>query len=172
VKAIVNNCLSVIVVACISTVLGKSEVASSTRKTIVASPFSFSDDQADNRERDIPNVSVKITTSGRPVFVAIVPQSRPLSSDWEPYSISSIGGSKARPFSNWLITILRDSDFAVVASPGNLTMSSNDPGTLELPFSINAIDTPPPGTHTYTVRVSVNLGKVEIKGARLVAYEM
>ena len=53
-----------------------------------------------------------------------------------------------------------------------MAMSHNDPATMEFPLSINCIDSPDAGQHVYTIRVQVAQGDVEIRGARLVAYEL
>lgn len=162
--------MSALFLVCFGFSWGQTEVGTSTHKTVATASFSFSDNEA--AQKYVPNASVTISTSGRPVFVAIVPQVPNSAPDWQPYSISLIGESKAHPFSSYAITILRDSKFAVVTGPGYIDLSDNDPGTLELPYSINAIDSPKPGPHVYAVRVSGTQGKIEIKGARLVAYEM
>jgi hypothetical protein len=125
-----------------------------------------------NRPVDVPNVSLTISTTGRPVFVALVPESSNKNPNSEPYSIVTEGTTKAHPFANWTITIIRDSTFAVVATGDSMAMSHNDPATMELPLSINCIDSPEPGQHVYTVRVQVVQGDFAIKGARLVAYEL
>jgi hypothetical protein len=59
-----------------------------------------------------------------------------------------------------------------VATGNSIAMSHNDPATMELPLSINCIDSPEAGQHVYTIRVQVVQGEVAIKGARLIAYEL
>jgi hypothetical protein len=133
--------------------------------------FSFSADHMEIN-KTIPNVSLSITTSGRPVFVAIVPQTPGRGPDFQPYAISLGGISQKQPFSNWTITIIRDSTFAVTSGISNSMISHSDPSSVELPLSINAFDSPEAGNHVYTIRVSGAQGEIEIKGAQLVAYEL
>jgi hypothetical protein len=144
-----------------------------SRRALLSVPVTLSGNESNLKKLvDVPNASVRISTTGRPVFVALIPEGSNKSPSFEPYSISASGLTKARPASNWTIAIIRDSNVDVVAITDSISMSHNDPGAIELPLSINCIDSPPAGQHVYTIRVQVVWGQVEIKGARLVAYEL
>ena len=141
----------------------QSRDARAQRRHVVSSvAVKFSGNENNlNRPVDVPNVSLSISTTGRPVFIALVPESSNKSPNFEPYSIITAGTTRAHPFANWTITIIRDSSFAVVATGDFMAMSHNDPATMELPLSINCIDSPDAGQHVYTIRVQVAQGDVE-----------
>lgn len=118
---------------------------------------------------DVTNLSVTITTSGRPVMVF-------LQSDAS-VSRASLGGSltSAETFINVGFQILRDAVLIakVVLKGENFTSSSGN--ELEVPPSALAVlDTPIAGTYVYKVqaeRVGSN-NRVEVNRCVLVAYEL
>jgi hypothetical protein len=119
----------------------------------------------------VPTASLSITTTGHPVFIALVPDNAKGKQPPVPYTTVSAGISKAHPFSNWTITILRDSNFAVVAATSGAASSHNEPATMEIPISLDSLDSPAAGQHVYTIRVQATQGAFAMKGARLIAYE-
>ena len=133
-------------------------------------PFSF-DSQvtpvAKNMLEELKDVSITIATSGRPVLVAILPENTS-KVNADPFAIVLT----AKNTSTWTITILREDDFQVASFRENSTRFKAPDVYLEMPFSLNAIDTPSPGSHTYTVRMQGGDGRCQIKGARLVVYEL
>ncbi|MGB7602728.1 MAG: hypothetical protein WBM24_20665 [Candidatus Sulfotelmatobacter sp.] len=116
---------------------------------------------------------MKIITSGKPVFVGIIPETQSSGKLPEPYTIGLSGPSK---YSYWQVMLVRDSNFelATITTTYMLKPSirSNSALSMEIPFSINTIDIPEQGSHTYTIRLLGVNGKLEIKGARLVAYQL
>jgi hypothetical protein len=146
------------------------------RKSVAAAPLSFCDSRPIDRSATqlIPNVSIDIFTSGKPVFVAIVPEVPGPSQNAQPYSISFNGNSRVDPGSRWGITIIRDSNYAVGEWNNGCDLSADNhlgPCNVEVPVSMSALDSPQPGRHIYTVRIT-GYGKITIQGARLVVYEM
>jgi hypothetical protein len=133
--------------------------------------FSFDSDATPvnaNNVEDLKNVSVQVVTAGRPVLVAILPENTNKGSP-EPFAIILSG-----PAANfWTITIIRDEKVRV-ASFAQWGIVVNALFYLEIPFSLNAIDVPDSGSHTYTIRMQRQgmTGKCEITGARLLAYEL
>jgi hypothetical protein len=173
-KKVITAYISTLSVICFVIASGKSQTEHSAHKTVAASSFTFSGNGVS--QATIPNVSVSLSTSGRPIFLGIVPQVPDSSPDWQPYSINLIGDSNFG-MAGGTIAIVRDSSVVVASFSNGLTAYTRysrpaSLGSLELPPSMDAIDSAPPGTHVYTVEVSGLQGRCEIRGARLVAYEM
>jgi hypothetical protein len=120
---------------------------------------------AKNTLNELKDVSVTIATSGRPVLVGIFPDNNPQNTK-EPFAIVLTSSN----LSNWTITILREDGYQV-ASFSMQGVKAPDL-YLEIPFSLNGIDAPAPGLHTYTIRMQSPIGRCQVKGARLVAYEL
>jgi|HubBroStandDraft_1064217.scaffolds.fasta_scaffold69087_2 hypothetical protein len=124
---------------------------------------------AKNMLEELKDVSITIATSGRPVLVAILPENTS-NVNADPFAIVLT----AKNISSWMITILREDGFQVASFFQQSSRFKAPDVYLEIPFSLNAIDTPGPGSHTYTVRMQSQSveGRCQIKGARLVAYEL
>ena len=114
---------------------------------------------------DVTNLSVTLTTTGRPVILAII-------SDGSG-SNCSIGGSAGggnSERSRVNIAFLRDASqiakYDIFFDADGLTDS-------KVPGGIFHIDTPSSGTYTYKVQASVvNANSVEVLNAKLIAYEL
>jgi hypothetical protein len=74
-------------------------------------------------------------------------------------------------FGDWKLMLIRDSNIEVATFSYNLSMMRLSPLSMELPLSVNTFDFPEAGSHVYSVRARLVTGSVQIKGARLVAYE-
>lgn len=133
---------------------------------------SFSFDSAKLPNQDLPielkSSSVTISTTGRPVFVGVIPEGGASQKVPEPYTIAISG----KFVSSWWIAILRDSNFEVAGFAAGAGLKKETGFLVEIPFSLIAIDTPDAGTHTYVVRVARPYKDCEIRGARLVAFEL
>lgn len=115
-----------------------------------------------NTPDDVTNLSVTITTTGRPVVLTLISDSSSNSSE------IAIGNGGAVNFCNLLI--LRDSTEVM-----NQIFGGNP--TPELmsfpPSAIKHIDIPSAGTYTYKVQASVSVGSdVGINYCKLIAYEL
>ncbi len=153
------------------------ELVSSVRaQEIHSASFSYSTN-TDVRQReiseDISGAQVTIVTSGKPVFVGIIAGTqshadRPV----EPFTIATI--TAADNYSHFQITLIRDSTLGIAGDHITSLGTGAPPprsSSMEIPYEIYSIDLPPAGTHVYTVNVRGG-GSLEIRGARLVAYEL
>lgn len=112
---------------------------------ISASSNSFDLTSADG-QIDVTNLSVTITTTGRPVFLALIsgePTIEPSFMGMVPYAPISIGVL-------WIF-IFRDATEIVQTYIMTRSGTASDFGIL-LPGGIVHVDTPPAGTHTYRVQ--------------------
>jgi hypothetical protein len=110
---------------------------------------------------DVTNLSVTITTTGRPVFLS-------LNSDGTGNG-SEIGIVAATGATSGSIKILRGSTNIYQAILGGGTA-----GTFMPPSAVICIDTPSAGTYTYKIQCSVfiNTASFTVQYAQLVAFEL
>lgn len=119
---------------------------------------------ASNTAVDVTNLSVTITTSGRPVLVM-------LESDGN--AAGALGTNTAG--ASLRITFLRD---ASVISDVNVFAQIGIPdykALTQIPPSILKLDTPPAGTYTYKVQAwnsAVGTGSVYVTNAQLAVFEL
>lgn len=118
-------------------------------------------------------VSVEITTSGKPVFVGVVPEVEDTTKDIDGFTVR-LSAVAPYPAPSWQIWIIRDSLFRVEAFQPVVGVQYPFAGVdAEIPFNLFSIDTPPAGKHTYQIRIKGNSpGSLEIKQARIVVYEL
>jgi len=114
---------------------------------------------------DVPNLTVTLATTGRPVFVGLIP-------DGTNFFLSSlgVGSSGSQPTASFGFT--RD---GILISSFGVAMSAPSAGVdlYAPPGSASYVDTPIAGTHTYTFRVVNTSGDwaIDVSYVRLVAYE-
>jgi hypothetical protein len=152
---------------------GGSRPAARNNSRVESTPFTFSG-IAPSQWIEVPNVSVKIITSGKPVFVGIIPENQSSGKLPEPFTVGL--SAPQGQFSLWQVMLVRDSNFELATVTAtyllNPGLKSRSALSMEIPFSINTIDIPEQGSHTYTIRLHGDVGKLDIKGARLVAYQL
>jgi hypothetical protein len=112
----------------------------------------------------VTNLSVTITTSGRPVFVGLVADG-----DTSQSNAARLGTSGSGTFSGYAI-IKRDSTIISY----NVLPSNSTTSPLLPPSMLNAVDAVAAGTYTYTVStISQNAAlSVLVEYCKLVAYEL
>lgn len=115
---------------------------------------------------DVTNLSVTITTTGRPVFIGIVGDGGAGTSQFSSSSTNSTGSG--------LITFLRGATtlnvfLTFTSAPGATSVSMRVP-----PSSFFTIDLVAAGTYTYKVQARVNdpSRTVQLENTRLIAYEL
>jgi hypothetical protein len=116
---------------------------------------------------DVTNLSVSITTTGRPVM--LFPQ--PASDTSESY----VGASDASGNSpNADFKILRGATEIASFKVGGLATGASPAGFKAPPGSIQYLDVPSAGTYTYKLQArGVNAGETaEVEGCKLVAFEL
>jgi hypothetical protein len=116
----------------------------------------------------VTNLSVTITTTGRPVYVGLVPTTNNLS--------SYVGGQSGSP-NGGLVQIygsfVRDGTNYLSAPLSSLSAPSQYYNIEIPPSAFNMIDFPPAGTHSYAFGVFPSNGTTGfVKGCMLVAYEL
>lgn len=104
---------------------------------------------------DVTNLSVTITSTGRPIYVGLISDAATVDNS----AVIGSGGDTA------YIKILRDSTLAAQLSTNG---SSSTPATI-----VQTIDAPGAGTYTYKVQMKRSGGAaVSINYAKLIAYEL
>jgi hypothetical protein len=126
---------------------------------------------------DVTNLSVTITTSGRPIFIGCVPDN------------SGIQGSGINLRRNLVTTgnaqgtifLVRGDSTTVFSIPLSVRAeavvsgSSDQSGTSITPLSFGTIDVQPAGTYTYKMQVnnaSPNISTISVTRCKLLAYEL
>jgi len=113
---------------------------------------------------DVPNLTVTITTSGRPVFIGLISDGNLNSS----YVLST----RAAGETDVATGFTRDAN-VISSQYQRLDASSSTSDDLFLPPSSNHhIDIAPPGVHTYTFRILAGNSSFQVVNVRLVAYEL
>ncbi len=147
-----------------STQLAAASVTQAKRAALgqqVSSSSSTFSHSGDTNLTAVTNLSVSLTTTGRPVFVGLIPDG----TNSAYIQHSNLNGAK--------ITLYRDS-----TEIANSTASVNLGGTAQsmtIPVSsIYTIDVPGAATYTYTCKVQliVNTTGISVYYAKLVAYEL
>ena len=99
-----------------------------------------------------------IDSKGHPVFVGLVADTTAPNGVPEPPPFLDRNSAQRRiKFSNWQISIVRDSKFTVMSFVEITVIPvrpRNTPTFMEAPYSTVAIDVPESGQHTYTVSIS------------------
>jgi hypothetical protein len=128
---------------------------------------------------DLTEVILSVSGSGHPVFIGIVPVAQSAKDQsLDPYSVvlasqTSVGKGSFTS-ARLRIIVVRDSE--------QITMSFDTLGFIptgsplyematEIPYGLTTVDLPGAGEHKYQVKVKAS-GPIEIKGARLIAYEL
>lgn len=137
-----------------------SSTASAGNVAISSSCGSFTTTAGDNNPQLVTNLSVTLTTTGRPVIIKIIPDINSSSSGEGSRINDDTAGGMA-------IRIKRDASFISV-----FTLSGDGSGTAYWsPF--DTLDVPSAGSHTYSVYVNTNIsGNAAIFNMRLMAYEI
>jgi hypothetical protein len=112
---------------------------------------------------DVTNLTVTITTTGRPVYVALQSAAGVGSSVIGATSVSGTG-----PYASF--RILRDA--TTIAWHDVKADDSGTSGNIFVPASIVAIDAPGAGTYTYKVQAMNVSDSAHVEYAKLVAYEL
>jgi hypothetical protein len=120
--------------------------------------------------QDIPNLSLVLTTTGRPVYIAIISGSTSGSSFYIFRSGSDPG------LSNSLIGFVRNGTMIVSHSYHSVTsFETVGPAeystTTSIPYPFY-IDMPVAGTYTYKAQVYVNTGAINVTDVKLIAFEL
>jgi hypothetical protein len=145
--------------------------AATRAKKVSSARFSVSAAPSQANWIDIKESALTLVTDGRPVFLGIIPDEPRSQEDLLPYTVTF---SPTRPSgsANVYVAILRDSQYCVATFYNSAVMPNFDDFSLKLPLSMNTMDSPPAGEHTYSLRVHMQDGKMEIKGARFVAIKL
>jgi hypothetical protein len=114
----------------------------------------------------VTNLSVTITTTGRPVMVLIQPDGTGNSSSF----YLSAGGTTTLLSGN--IFIIRDSTTTLVATNLQADFISTTGPSYSFPATLTYLDTPSAGTHTYIVEANTTSTVLGITYCVLVAYEL
>ena len=115
----------------------------------------------------VPNLSVGITTTGRPIHVGLIADGGTAS------YFAALGPANVIPQANAYIlrngSIIAELQIATFFNSGGNTMIITVPIT-----GISAIDFPVAGSYTYSIQLSTTNGSTTatISGAKLVAYEL
>lgn len=129
--------------------------------------FSVSRTLGDGTPNDfvpVPNLSVSLTTTGRPVMLALV------SDGGGSATIFMVGGTLNANVSTF--GFKRDSTLTGSYS-GQAGAQSEPSMTMSCPSCISHIDMPPAGTYTYTAQVrGANGSTVTVAYAKLIAFEL
>lgn len=116
---------------------------------------------------DVTNLTVTITTSGRPVVLRLVP-------DGDVTHVSQLSASRSNVATGFFIAILRGSTKIYESFVGVQSGSAGTPSSIQLPPSVvQGFDDVVAGTYTYKVQVfALNTGDtVGVAYSKLVAYE-
>lgn len=117
---------------------------------------------------DVTNLSVTITTSGRPVFVGLI-------SDNDPVQVANLGGVSTSAACGAVVKVLRDAtQVAQYAATNAGTSTSNSCAIGQPPSAVQTYDIGlAAGTYTYKVQI-LNAGgtTARLQYSKLVAYEL
>lgn len=124
---------------------------------------------------DVTNLSVTITTTGRPVFIGLI-QDNSVSNDGVIVAGDNQSGTNSSVQMNF--KILRGTDVVHFGSLGHRFFQANSMKRIELPCNlVRHIDVPAAGTYTYKLQINTAIGVAndtlgEVKYAKLIAYEI
>lgn len=125
---------------------------------------------------DVTNLSVSITTTGRPVMCMLVPDGGSISAEVGSEGAFAGGVNNLAPYCG--VRILRDAvtvgETAVQAAIALTNLYLNNLYTRVPPGAITAIDTPIAGTYTYKIQAfkGATSSNVQIQYCKLVAFEL
>lgn len=134
----------------------------------ISTAMGAADSTTSGTHSDVNNLSVTITTSGRPVYLTLIPESTTTAGY---VGASSNGGGTTYSVTyRWRrdsTTIGICSLISIQTGSGTTTNSVyNAPGTM------NFIDTPTAGTYTYKLQFAASTGLAIVGYCKLVAYEL
>jgi len=115
---------------------------------------------------DVTNLSVSITTTGRPVFIGLIGRGGG--------NTSYLSAANAGDIASALLSIVRDST-SVLDSSIYTRSDGGASATIQTPVSVlNHVDVPSAGTYTYKVQVARGQASttVTVLNAILIAYEL
>ena len=115
---------------------------------------------------DVTNLTVTITTTGRPVFIGLI-------NDQSNTGTSFISSTSASNIKNVTIAIVKDGS-ELIRQPYEIQASAATISSISYPVSsFSHIDVPTAGSHTYKIQMlSSNSDTVQIVRAKLIAYEL
>lgn len=115
---------------------------------------------------DINNLSVTITTSGRPVMLMVIPG--------DTANAPTIGGADASTSYNVSYRWRRDSTTVAVISPILILTGSGTTNMINYdgPARFTTIDTPTAGTYTYKLQFAATSSTAHASYCKIVAYEL
>jgi hypothetical protein len=122
---------------------------------------------SDGSDKDVTNLSVTITTTGRPVYVGVISVSNSTA------YFASVKSSSTNP--TMYVNIVRASSTISVSYTDIQGLSGSGNGGVSIPVSsVNTIDVVAAGTYTY--KISMNAGSsgytLYCSNAKLIAYEL
>lgn len=117
---------------------------------------------------DVTNLSITLTTSGRPVWVGLIPDGGSTGAGIE--VLEGVGSSSTIGY----IKILRDATIVGISVVQNSVSPSASYGLVVPPGSVWSIDPVSAGTYTYKIqaRVADGTDTVRVTQVKLVAYEL
>jgi hypothetical protein len=120
---------------------------------------------------DVTNLSVSITTTGRPVFLALISGSTESAPNVN--TAGSIEASDSAAQAAGFLGFLRDSTLLAVHLV-RITATGATAAFSSVPASVLHVDTPIAGTYTYKVQAKVDSAgdTLEINNVKLVAFEL
>lgn len=119
-------------------------------------------------EADVTNLTVTITTTGRPVFLAIVGDGGAGLADFSKISMTAIFGSSG----NAEIFFYRDStQINQVQLALNAAVAASNDIVVSIPPSIFHIDTVAAGTYVYKIRAT-GFSEIRLYYCKLIAFEL
>jgi len=122
---------------------------------------------------DVTNLTITITTTGRPVFLSLVGYANPDTGPSYLFAQGSWSGVDTRAFPN--VLFLRGSSVVDYAQFGLTVVINSFVGMYEPPSAFHTVDMPPAGVWTYTVQgegLSTGAATLTFHNVRLVAYEL
>ncbi len=109
----------------------------------------------------VTNLSVTLTTTGRPIRILLVPDGTTNSLDVR--GLTNIGNINAQLVYRRDATAIGSILIAANSTGGNITATAP---------SLEVLDTPGVGTYTYTVRCDTTAATMQVANAKLLAYEL
>lgn len=117
---------------------------------------------------DVTNLSVSITTTGRPVFIGISHEGTG--------TVGSIGWTRSTESSGVIVKILRDATTITLSRFSTLSAGTSSSNGEAAPSSVWYIDAPAAGTYTYKIQAysaySGSSPNFSFSYCKLIAYEL
>ena len=111
---------------------------------------------------DVPNLTVTLTTSGRPIVVALQPSGVAPAAGLQSSHVKSTSYARFR--------FLRDG--ASISDCNGPGASGSSEAVIATPSSFHALDVPGAGTYTYKFQVDPGTVAIRVYEAKLIAYEL